>query len=149
MNFKQKLAYMFIGCLFTIAGYILASLGGMTTHAQQDEQVLDKIVCKRLEVVNEENTRVLNIVVAKDGNGAIFVNNAAGKEVVNISATEDSGSIGIRNAAGKFVANIFATTDGNGGISVHNAAGKEVAVMGVDKDDDGVIETYKNGWRTH
>ena len=35
MNFKQKLGYMFIGCLFTIAGYILASLGGITTHAQQ------------------------------------------------------------------------------------------------------------------
>lgn len=37
MNFKQKLVYMFIGCLFTIAGYILASLGGETTHAQQFE----------------------------------------------------------------------------------------------------------------
>ncbi len=35
MNFKQKLVYMFIGCLFTIAGYILASLGGNATHAQQ------------------------------------------------------------------------------------------------------------------
>ncbi len=37
MNIKQKLGYMFIGCLFTIAGYILASLGGDTTHAQQNE----------------------------------------------------------------------------------------------------------------
>jgi hypothetical protein len=28
MYFKQKLAYMALGCLFTIIGYILASLGG-------------------------------------------------------------------------------------------------------------------------
>lgn len=32
MNTKQKFAYMLIGCLFTIAGYILASLGGGATH---------------------------------------------------------------------------------------------------------------------
>ncbi len=53
MNFKQKLGYMLIGCLFTIAGYILASLGGSITHAQKDEQVLDKIVCRELDVVNK------------------------------------------------------------------------------------------------
>ena len=27
MNFKQKLAYMTIGCVFTLAGYFLAILG--------------------------------------------------------------------------------------------------------------------------
>lgn len=45
---------MFIGSLFTIAGYILALLGGGTSHAQKDEQVFDKIVCNELEVVNSE-----------------------------------------------------------------------------------------------
>ncbi len=58
MNFKQKLGYMFIGCLFTIAGYILTSLGGGATHAQQDEKVLDKIVCRELQVVNKEGKSV-------------------------------------------------------------------------------------------
>ena len=38
MKFKHKLGYMFIGCLFTIAGYIIASLGGVT-----NQQVLDKM----------------------------------------------------------------------------------------------------------
>ena len=45
--------------------------GGGATHAQKDEQVLDKIVCKRLEVVNKEGTTVAGIVATEDGNGVI------------------------------------------------------------------------------
>ena len=97
MNFKQKLGYMFIGCLFTIAGYIIASLGGGATHAQQDEQVIDKIVCRQLEVVNKE-----------------------GKAVADIRATEDGGTIGVSNAAGKVVINISATEGGNGTVQTYN-----------------------------
>ncbi len=56
MNFKQKLVYMVIGCLFTLAGYFFASLDGsvlQTTHAQQNEkEIIDKIVCRRIEVVD-------------------------------------------------------------------------------------------------
>ena len=66
MKFKQKLAYMLIGCLFTIAGYILASAGyilaspnGGWKHAQKD--VIDKIVCRKLEVVNKEGITVAGI----------------------------------------------------------------------------------------
>ncbi len=59
MNFKQKLGYMLIGCLFTIAGYIIASLGGDTTHAQQNEQVIDKIVCREIKIVNNTGKPLL------------------------------------------------------------------------------------------
>ena len=61
MNFKQKLGYMLIGCLFTIAGYILASLGGDTTHAQQNEQVIDKIVCRELEILDKKGTKRIRL----------------------------------------------------------------------------------------
>ena len=38
MYFKQKLAYMALGCLFTIIGYILASPGGdVDVQAQGDK----------------------------------------------------------------------------------------------------------------
>ena len=54
MNFKQKFGYMFIGCLFTLAGYFFASLGGSpsppnTAHAQhnEDERHFEKLVCKK------------------------------------------------------------------------------------------------------
>ena len=58
MYFKQKLAYMTIGCLFTLAGYFLATLGGngyTPTNAQTQDnatQVTDEIVCRSLKIVN-------------------------------------------------------------------------------------------------
>ncbi len=103
MRFKHKLGYMFIGCLFAIAGYIIASLGGGATHAQKDEQVIDEIVCRKLKVVN-----------------------AAGKEVAFISAVGDGGVIGVSNAAGKMVATILATEDGNGEIQTYYKTARRI-----------------------
>ena len=170
MNFKQKLGYMFIGCLFTIAGYILASLGGGATHAQQKEQVIDKFVCRKLEVVNKEGKRVLNIGVDANGDGEMVIRDAAGYEVVNIAVTENGGVMFVRDAAGRSFVEIFSTNDGgiiavsnaagnrvagivateNGGsIEAKNAARKAVAIMAATEDGNGVIQTYKGGWRTH
>ncbi len=103
MNVKQKLGYMFIGCLFTIAGYILTSLGGDTTHAQQNGQVIDKIVCRELEVVNEDRKVAAGIIASKDG----------------------------------------------GVIDVFNTAGKPIAGISTDEDGNGIIQSYKGGWRTY
>lgn len=49
MNFKQKLAYMGFGCLFTILGYIVANLVTNAT-AQSEPTVFDEIVCKGITV---------------------------------------------------------------------------------------------------
>ena len=59
MHFKQKLAYMALGCLFTIIGYILASLSGNPVDAQSqaDKSVINEIVCRSLTVVDAELTR--------------------------------------------------------------------------------------------
>ena len=170
MNFKQKLGYMCIGCLFTIAGYILASLGGITTHAQQDKQVIDEIVCRHLKVVNAVGNEVAGIGVDEDSDGIISVYNAAGKIAARIVVTENGGSIGVHNAAENSVVTLGAIEDGggiavynaaektigsivateNGGIiGANNAAGKMVAGIGADKNGDGVIQSYKGGWRIH
>ena len=92
MNFKQKLGYMFIGCLFTIAGYILASLGGGATHAQQDKQVIDKIVCKRLEVVNTEGTTIATIQENFSKGGMMDFRDKNGKKTAIIESLLSFGS---------------------------------------------------------
>ena len=125
MDFKHKLGYMFIGCLYTILVYILALLVGSATHAQKDEQVLDEIVCRKLRVVN-----------------------AAGKNVARIEADEEGGNLIIINAAGKGVAVMAATIDG-ADIGVLNAAEKGVVRIAADEDGNGYIQTYEDGWRTH
>ena len=65
MNFKQKLTYMLIGSLFTLAGYFLATLTTNqppNAHAQDNTtKVFDKIVCKELEVVNDKGERLAKL----------------------------------------------------------------------------------------
>ena len=148
MNFKHKLGYMFIGCLFTILGYILASLGGMTTHAQKDEQVIDEIVCRKLRVVNAAGKDVARIEADEEGNGIIGALNAAGKEVAGMVATTNGGGIAVSNRAGEGVAAIAQAKNG-GEISIFNTAGELVVHIMVNEDGNGTIETYKDGLITH
>ena len=152
MNFKQKLGYMFIGCLFTIAGYILASLGGNTTLAQQGDQVIDKVVCKQLEVVNEEG-KIGVIIGTRPGGitgscGFMEVYNNASKRGVLISAHKRSGSIDVYNNTGISGVRITAYQQG-GHIGVHNNTPKTVVSIGTTENGNGFIQTYKGVWRTY
>ena len=52
MHFKQKLAYMALGCLFTIIGYILASLSGNPDTAEM-EPLTDAGIAERIELFKE------------------------------------------------------------------------------------------------
>ena len=64
MNMKQKLTYMLIGCLFTMAGYVLSSLFNTPIHVQaqgEKKAVFDEIVCKKLEIVNDEGTTLAEL----------------------------------------------------------------------------------------
>ena len=149
MNFKQKLGYMFIGCLFTITGYIIASLGGGdATHVQQEKQVIDEIVCRHLKIVNKEGKTVVAIVADEDGDGFIRVFNAAGKEAARITASINGGGIAVCNRAGEGVAAIAQAKNG-GEISILNTAGELLVHIYANEDDSGTIETYKDGLITH
>ena len=147
MNFKQKIAYMAIGCLFTLAGYFLATLGvgGFTPHnasAQaDDEQVIDKILCKALMIVDDNDE-----IVAAFGNMGVFgralvIRNSAGKFVVALGVDEnDYGFLTIRQKEGnKFAAKLHETDNGEGMLAVSNKAGVPVAVLGVADNDDGIL----------
>ena len=84
MNFKQKLAYMAIGCVFTLAGYFLAILGTGGVNPQNasaqasDKQIIDEIVCRKLRVVNPEDKTVA--LLADNAGGVLYIYNAAGKK---------------------------------------------------------------------
>ena len=148
MNVKQKLGYMFIGCLFTIAGYILASLSGITTNAQDEKtSVFDKIVCSELLVVRKTGKLGASIGVAENG-GGIEVYNKEGRTAAFIGVREHGGDIEVYHKAGRPIATIRASKHG-GDIEVYNKAEKTVASIVTDEDGNGVIQTYKGGWRTH
>ena len=135
MNLKQKLTYMLIGCLFTMAGFVLSSLFNTPTHVQaQDEKkaVFDKIVCKELVIVNDE-----------------------GKTMATLGTDVIGGYLSIRNDKEKVVAELRAgwgVRDG-GVLSIRNAAEKKLVVIGSEegRPNDGLINIYnhRGEWRSY
>ena len=75
MNFKQKLVYMAIGCVFTLADYFLATLGTGGFNSQNastqagDKQVIDEIVTRKIRVVNDAGETVVVIDSGREGGG--------------------------------------------------------------------------------
>ena len=146
MNIKQKLGYMLIGCLFTIAGYIIASLGGGATHAQDVKTaVFDQIVCSELLVVRKPGKPAASIVAAENG-GFIEVYNKEERTTTFIGVREHGADIEVYHKAGRPIASIRASEHG-GDIKVYNKEEKTVASIVTDEDGNGVIQTYKEGWR--
>ena len=101
MNLKQKLVYMLIGSLFTLAGYFLASLTNNqppNAHAQDNTtKVFDKIVCKELEVVNKDGKSIVSLGEDAGGSGSMSLYNKEGKELVGIGIESDGGFMDLSN----------------------------------------------------
>lgn len=148
MNIKQKLTYMLIGCLFTLAGFIVSSLFNTPTHVQaQDEKkvVHDRIVCKQLEIVNSEGITMIELTsfLSMGGGGHIVTYNRAGNRLVSIEATVNGdGHIDTNNRAGKRLVSIGAAVNGDGTMTTYNAGNKLVSIGATGKGGDGHIATY-------
>ena len=150
MYFKQKLAYMALGCLFTIIGYILASLGGdVDVQAQGDESeptVIDQIVCRQLRVVNDDGETVVEIMDLLGG--FIGVKRPNGKAVVLIHTDSNGGYMSIHHASGEEAIRL-ADDEYGGGMAIFNKGGKNVLQASVGNMGGGMFITNdKHGYRT-
>ena len=140
MYFKQKLAYMALGCLFTIIGYILASLSGNPVDAQPQADKseptiidVDRVVCRELRVVNDDDKPAVSIGAGSDG-GYIIVDRASGENAVAISADSKGGFMSVRHANSKPAVNIGTTFFDGGYISVYHANSKPTVNIGTTSD---------------
>ena len=88
MNFKQKLGYMVIGCLFTILGFLIATLANnlpQDTYAQENgKEVIDEIVCKKIKVINRFGRTMVEIKGSDYGGGRITLHNGHGEAITLI-----------------------------------------------------------------
>lgn len=123
MNFKQKLAYMAIGCVFTLAGYFLATLGAggynLQTAFGQDntKQVIDEITCRKLKIVNDRGNTVVSLEPGING-GSLDIYNDAGRSIVDMGALFDgNGRLLISAKDGTPTSRMFADNAG-GSISI-------------------------------
>ena len=151
MNFKQKLGYMVIGCVFTLAGYFLTTLGAGGFNPQnataQDnvKQVIDEIITRKLKVVNSEGKTIAFLGEDENGNGALSIfNKASGSRVGCDFDKNGDGRLFIGSRSGKVIAALGAL-DGNGGLSISNKMGKPVASLSVHNDAGNLSITNKSG----
>ena len=159
MHFRQKLTFMALGSILTIAGYLLATLtSDVTAQSETDKSeplIVDEIVCRKLRVVDEnDKTRVkidedsflggsINVKRADGksavligegaGGGLIMVGNADGKNVVTIHGIA-GGHITVGNADGKSVVTISGIFGGCGSMRLKNASSKKVVDIGAGSD---------------
>ena len=68
MHFTQKMMYMGLGCLLTLAGYILASFANDSV-AQSGEQdvTFGEITCRKLDAVDNDGKSSVWLYITFDG----------------------------------------------------------------------------------
>lgn len=149
MNFKQKIAYMAIGCLFTLAGYFLASFGSggltaMDASAQaDDEQVIEEIVlCKQLLIINAEGKPVAALGETPKGGGALTIYNKAGKMVAKLDSSNEHGLISISDKKSRPVGTIGVNKDGIRTFALWNEAGNFAVTMSAGENGDGGLSVF-------
>ena len=163
MNFKQKLAYMTIGCVFTLAGYFLATLGAggfnpqNATAQDSTKQVIDEITCRKLKIVNDQGNTVVSLEPVVNG-GSLSIYNDAGKIIADAGASFDGRNLSsgdeivcqklrVVNPDGKTIAILGESLTGSGGyLHINNIDNKLVAGIGVNHSNSGFLSIYnKNG----
>ena len=155
MYFKQKLAYMGLGCVFTLAGYFLATLGAgginlQTASAQDTEkQVIDEIVCRKLKVVNSDGVTVGRLEAFHTGAAGLVLYNKEGKQVFWVSSSGEGSTLSMFNKNGERTLWIWSSDVGGGHIAVYNNAETRIfGVSGFDVVDDefdvggGILKLY-------
>jgi hypothetical protein len=155
MYFKQKLAYMALGCLFTIIGYILASLSGdVDAQSQGDKSEptiidVDRVVCRILEVVNDDGETVVLIFTDSNG-GYIGIRHASGEMAIKMGIDDEfkEGLVQVRTKDQKGGIHLSANEYG-GGMVIFNKGSKNVLQASVGDSGGGIINTRdKHGYRT-
>ena len=155
MYFKQKLTYMVIGCLFTLAGYICATLGGSefqpTNASAQDtnKQVIDEIVCRKLRIVNREGKTVVRLEAFHTGAAGLVLYNKEGKQVFWVSSSGDGSTLSMFNKDGEKTFWVWSSDVGGGHLAIYNNAGTRIfGVSSFDVVDDefdvggGILQLY-------
>ena len=174
MHFRQKLTFMALGSILTLAGYLLPTLAGDVTAQPKPETknaTFDRIICQSLEVVDKEGIPVVEIDAFPLG-GVILVNNDLGKAVVEIGSmnvgfmkvnhTSGLPAVGIgisrehneglvsvlgKNAKGQIVLGV---DEYGGRVDIHGKADhKSRVTLGINERGHGTLSLWdKNGYRT-
>ena len=148
MYFKQKLAYMALGCLFTIIGYIIASLSGNPVDAQSqgdksEPTVIDEIVCRSLRVVNDDGKIGITMHTYPFGGGYMSIYHRSGKRGITMDMA-NAAEMSISGRTGKGAVRIYTSDDG-AHMSIYHPGGERGVIIGTGDNDGYMYVVRANG----
>ena len=138
---REKLKYMALGALITLAGFVLGNMNE-NTEAQSGSETINEltvrnmIVLEDIKVINDDNMPQVVITWDEDG-GNVSTHSPRGHAALGVG--EEGGLIQVANAEGKIGAQV--TMNENGGIvvvrSTNGPGGAALAIY----EGDGVVYT--------
>ena len=158
----ERCMYMGIGVFITLISWTLAEMHSASVNAQNaGPLVVDEIVCRKLQVVDEQgnNKVVLStafgggtvIVWDEEGKGAAILNtnNEGGvlsvygkdKGVVQLSINEYGGLVNVSSKDDNKGGVILGTDPHGGGVAIYNSNAQQVGEFSVHSGGGGLIKT--------
>jgi len=139
MHFKQKLAYIVLGGLFSASGFLFATIIGDVRAQDEHKLVRDEIVCHRLNIVDSRGKTRVRLLVDEYG-GVVAVHDKHGKGQAQLGISEYGGVISAHNEDGHSQAQL--AIDKHGGVmSIFNNGNGNAVESGVSDRGEGIIKT--------
>ena len=141
----EKLAYMVLGALIALFGYFLGTASN-EIEAQLEPSVLDKVVCRNLEIVDSQGKSIASFgrKKRKEGISILRIYDAEGRTVIDLLNDDAGGVVAIGDKDGKIRALMF-NNDAGGVIAVRNKNDDLAASMLNDDAGGVVLVRGKNG----
>ena len=165
MNNREKLGYMALGATILAVGIAMGQWATPNIEAQRPERhpkkmpwvtpnieaqhsgrldaIRDKIICRRIEVVDEAGKTAV-VLTAEDNENHVIVYNKTGNRAVQLGTNEDGTGVIVYNKAGTPAVQLGTNEDENG-VHVLDKAGNDAIQLGSGEDENNVIVFGKVG----
>ena len=125
MNHKQKLGYTLLGAGIMAVGITIGQFVIPNIEAQNNG-VFDKIVCREIEVVDQDGNQAISLGSNERGNGVIVYDNQGNQAVTLHSRVVGGNAVIVIDKQGKAAAALSSNQKENLVIAVDKRTGKEM-----------------------
>ena len=147
-RFREKLKYMVLGGVLTLAGFMFGNMNN-NTEAQSGYETIDKLVVRELIVrggmkLTNDNLEPLVLIDSDLEGGSITVYGRGGRGIANLSVSKLGGSVRVYDVRNQNTAAINAYEEG-GILSVSSAINQVGATVSSDESGGKVMINSING----
>lgn len=141
-RFSEKLKYMVLGSLLTLAGFMFGNMNS-DTEAQLGSETMDTLTVRELIVVEDikitSNSGSPRVMISSDRNGGKVTvfgpGGIGGKGAASLSLTENGGRVSVFGIGGEAAA-MLAVTKKGGTLTTKGVIG-EAAGVGIGANEEG------------